>query len=622
VPETLHYESPARPTRSPAVRIFVLVGLLLFGFQLWLLSDFWLYRPMWRVAIYVAALTVCFLRPVQRSLERLTRFLEPTSARRTVGIVFAIVLASTAVLYATALSSDRQFTPIFHDEFAYLLQARMFASGHLWMPPHPLGDFFETFYVIVDRVYAPQYFPGAALMLVPGALLGLPEWVMPLVIAGLTCGGMFLLMRELFGGGVGLASIVLLIGVLGFRVVSITAIAQTPAMLLFAVGMYALLRWDRSHSLRWMVAAGVAIGWLLVTRPLEGVIVGSLGAAFVALKLWDSPAIEWRRVIVSGLLPVLPFVMLQFALNRGITGHWLQTPFGYYAERDMPGTALGFHGYDASKRPVSKLPQKQDFFDIQVTKAVREHTLAAAFLDWPRKRFFNSTTEIFPDMLLVIVVPASLLALRDPRRWLVLLVMPLWWVAYTLHVFSFAHYYVFYSASMFVLIFAGFDGVASCLGPHGRRTARAAQIVMPIVISVMAMPQFKKDVRDQWFANPVELALEREIARLPTGERAIVLVRYDASAIPEQEVVYNVDTAWPDDARVIRAHDLGPERDVELYRYYAGRQPERSVYRFDRKDLSFVRLGTVKELDAAATRPTIGENDAPTERSTTLSTQP
>jgi hypothetical protein len=594
--------------RSPISRIIVLVGLLLFGLQLWLLSDFWLYRPMWRVAIYVGAFAICFLPPVQTALERIGDFFEPRTPRRTFAIVLTIVVLAIATLYATALSSDRQFTPIFHDEFAYLLQARMFASGRLWMPAHPLGDFFETFYVITDRVYASQYFPGAALMFMPGALFGLPEWVMPMVVAGLACGAMFLLMRELFGGGVGLASVVLLIAVLGFRVVSITAIAQVPAMVLFAVGMFALIRWDRSRLLRWIAIAGVAIGWLLVTRPLEGVVVGFLGAGFVALKLRRSPISEWRRVIVAGLLPVVPFVSLQLVLNRGVTGHWFETPFAYYAERDMPGTALGFHGYDPAKRPVSTLPQKQEFFNLQVTRAVREHTLKSAFLDWPRRRFFNSTTEIFPDMLLVIAVPASLLALRDTRRWMVLLVMPLWWLAYTLHVFTFAHYYVFYSASMFVLIFAGFDGIASCLGPRGKRSMRAAQIVMPMVISVMAMPQFKKDVRDQWFANPVELELERQVAKLPAGERAIVLVRYDASAIPEQEVVYNVETAWPDDARAIRVHDLG-DRDRELFRYFSERQPDRVVYRFERKDLSFVRLGTVNELDVAATRPTIGREN-------------
>lgn len=606
MPETLEYQPATTPVRSRTVRAIAVVGLLLFGVQLWLLSDFWLYRPLPRVMVYLAAIAACFLPPVQRAIAWAGDLLEAKSLRRTAAVFVTITALSIAALYATALSSNRQFTPIFHDEFAYLLQARMFASGRLWMPAHPLADFFETFYVIVDRVYASQYFPGAALMFAPGALLGPPEWAMPIVIAGLTGGAVFVMMRELFGAGVGLASVVLLIGVLGFRVVSITAISQVPAMLLATLGMFSLLKWDRVRLLRWIVVTGIAIGWLTVTRPLEGAVCATLGAAFVGLRLRRESWLKWRKVLVAGVLSVSPFLALQLTLNRGITGHWFQTPFGYYAERDMPGTALGFHGYDPNLRPKSTLKQKQDFFDLQVTKAVREHTVASAFLDWPRRRFFNATTEIFPDMLLVIVVPAAFLAMRDLRRWLVLLVMPLWWLAYTFHVFTFAHYYVFYSTSMFVLIFAGFDGIATAFGPRGRRFVMTAQIILPIVISVMALPQFKKDVRDQWFANPIELTLEKAIASLPAGERRIILVRYDERAIPEQEVVYNIDTAWPDDAQTIRAHDLGDGRDGELYRYYAQRQPDRVVYRFDRKDLSLTRLGAVTELDAATTRPTIG----------------
>jgi hypothetical protein len=56
-----------------------------------------------------------------------------------------------------------------------------------------------------------------------------------------------------------------------------------------------------------------------------------------------------------------------------------------------------------------------------------------------------------------------------------------------------------------------------------------------------------------------------------------------------------VETAWPDDARVIRAHDLG-EMNSKLFAYYAGKAPERVVYRFDEKDGSLTRLKTVAEM--------------------------
>ena len=58
-----------------------------------------------------------------------------------------------------------------------------------------------------------------------------------------------------------------------------------------------------------------------------------------------------------------------------------------------------------------------------------------------------------------------------------------------------------------------------------------------------------------------------------------------------------METAWPDDATVIHAHDLGP-RNIEIYRYYAARQPERAFYLYDRGNDTITYLGTARELAA------------------------
>ena len=63
----------------------------------------------------------------------------------------------------------------------------------------------------------------------------------------------------------------------------------------------------------------------------------------------------------------------------------------------------------------------------------------------------------------------------------------------------------------------------------------------------------------------------------------------------DEEPVFNDTVAWPDDAPIIRARDLG-DRDIELYRYYANRGPDRTVYRFDLHAQTLTRLGRVREL--------------------------
>ena len=61
------------------------------------------------------------------------------------------------------------------------------------------------------------------------------------------------------------------------------------------------------------------------------------------------------------------------------------------------------------------------------------------------------------------------------------------------------------------------------------------------------------------------------------------------------EMAYNTDVAWPDDAPIVRAHDLGA-RDAELVDYYGQLQPERMICQFDWGRGSIRFLGKAGEL--------------------------
>src|SRR5688500_12800871 len=125
------------------------------------------------VAVLVAAIPTVR----ETALGLLAKWRTPSPATRRWVAIFVAALAAIYLL-ATALYQERDFFPRFHDEHAYMLQAQMLARGRLWMPQHELADFFETFHIFVKPVYAPIYFPGAALMHVPAVWLALPYWVM------------------------------------------------------------------------------------------------------------------------------------------------------------------------------------------------------------------------------------------------------------------------------------------------------------------------------------------------------------------------------------------------------------------------------------------------------------
>src|SRR5262252_7196719 len=117
-------------------------------------------------------------------MEPLNRFLRLRWAPCLFGIATAVEIA---VVWGS-LSA----VPTVHDEAAYLLQARIFASGHWTAPAPPLPEFFEQYHVLVTPVLAGKYPPGHSLVLVPGIWLGAPG-LMPIVLAGLAGGFVFLL---------------------------------------------------------------------------------------------------------------------------------------------------------------------------------------------------------------------------------------------------------------------------------------------------------------------------------------------------------------------------------------------------------------------------------------------
>jgi hypothetical protein len=88
--------------------------------------------------------------------------------------------------------------------------------------------------------------------------------------------------------------------------------------------------------------------------------------------------------------------------------------------------------------------------------------------------------------------------------------------------------------------------------------------------------------------------IDEQIDALPR-EPAIVLFHYNRGDNPIAEPMHNIDAAWPDDQLIIRAHDLG-DRNRELFKYYAKREPDRKIYYCGRDGSGLSYMGTVAEL--------------------------
>lgn len=578
---TLNYETPANARLID--RPWFSYVLLLLGVQLWFVLGRGMYGNtiQWRTALIAIVIVSSspLTRWIRAGVEKLDR------AGNTTHILLAIFIwvAGCFILYHQAVSQDRYFYPKAHDEFAYLIQMQMLTRGHLWYPMHPLGDFFDSFQMIIDPVYCPMYFPGQALLYTPSIWLHLPPWVLPLIASGACAMMMYLVFTRLFDRTSGVMAAVMLISAGEFRRISIELFAHLPSLLLGLLMVWAYLRWrDSEKKWRWALLLGILAGWSGITRPLDGLMYAiPIGIAMLAQLRQPR---SWAGAILPLMLGALPFLCVQAIFDRAVSGSLSTTPFHIYAERDFPMTSFGFHDFDPGKRPQSILPQKHAYHDDITIKLVQEHTVAGATHRLASAMLPQSITYNLPQELLIVLLPVGVLALLDRRRIVLFSIWPLFLAFYFFYTFYLSRYVVPVVPAIIMLVIGSIPFLPRI---------RVQIIAFILAICITSLPSINHSITDELFQPSELIDIQRKLDAIPG--KAIVLFRWDKSANHQAEPVYNSDVAWPDDARVIRAHDLG-ERNSELYHYYASRAPDRIVYRLDRKDNSLSELGTVKDL--------------------------
>jgi len=606
------------PATRSRLKPVLLPVLLVLGVQFWLVLGRGMYGNtiQWRTALL--AIVITSLPPLSRQIGKAIDRLNTSGRVVHLVVAGAIWIGSCLLLYQQAVSQQRSFPPKSHDEFSYLVQMQMLSHGRLWYPMHPLGDFFDSFQIIVDPVYCSMYFPGLAMLYVPAVWLKLAPWILPLIVSGACAMVMYLLFTRLFDRTCGVISALLLLSLVEFRRLSIEVYPHLPSLLFGLMMVWAYLRWREAMTQwRWALLIGILAGWYAVTRPLDAVMyagvvgVGMLmdvfrrtirhppedncghppgGLAIRIAAVHGGRYNRWRvpLAFISSLLPVIlgaaPFLVLQGAFDRAVTGSILTTPFDFYADRDYPMTSFGFHPFDPTKRPVSRLPQKQVFHDASTVNVVKNHTVAGATARLLHDMAPATLRYNLPQDLLIILMPIGALALFDRRRILLFAIWPLFLGLYFFYTFFLSRYVVPIAPAVLLLVVGAIPVL---------HRFRAPVIAFIVAIAITSLPSINRSITDELF-EPSELTeIQRKLDAIPG--QAIVLFRWDPSANYQAEPVYNADVAWPDDARVIRAHDLG-DRNIELYRYYASRAPDRTVYLLDRKDNSLHLLGNLREL--------------------------
>src|SRR5581483_2245593 len=200
-------------------------------------------------------------------------------------------------------------TPVFQDEYSYLLGGETLAKGRLANPTHPMWRFFETMHVNMQPAYASKYPPGQAVFLALGIRLFGHPWFGVWLSMGLLCGCICWMLQgwippkyALIGGLLA----VLQLGVSTYWVNSYWGGAVGACGGALVLG--ALPRLAHRPSTKSAVAAVLGVSILANTRPFEGgvtVLFSLLALLWWAHKLQRLRGLLDRRVVMPFMVGLL-----------------------------------------------------------------------------------------------------------------------------------------------------------------------------------------------------------------------------------------------------------------------------------------------------------------------------
>ncbi len=308
------------------VRIFIFLALSA-GFSVSLMG----YLPRGFMASYAFHLVAGATLVGVNLLTLAAMLLQPAPMNNNRG--FSPIIPAVIVLLASAALGWFSFERIPHveDELVYLFQAKTFAGGSFFAPaPAEAARAGLEYYLLEIRdgrwfATTPPGWPG---ILTLGVLLGAP-WIVNPILAAFSVLLAHAITRRL--GGRRRADILVLLMCTSpwFLAASASLMPHNTAIFFTLLSWWLLLLAGKNTQqvAKFAGLAGLAMGWVFVTRQLEGVLIGTLTGLYIVAN-WENPKTLIRTVFYS--LGAILSGGFYFFHNAVLTGNPLQAPLARY----------------------------------------------------------------------------------------------------------------------------------------------------------------------------------------------------------------------------------------------------------------------------------------------------
>lgn len=453
--------------------------------------------------------------------------------------------------------------PIVTDEFSHLLLADTLLHGRVANPVHPFWPHFESIHILMQPHYVSAYFPGQALWLAAGRIVTGSPWAGILAQCALFLIALYWMLRgwmparwALFG--------VLLAG-LRFAVASYWINAYHGGFLpaiggALVAGAFARLR---KNSNIWQgLLFGIGLAILASTRPVEGAL---YSIPFAAVLAWD-----FRRNALALAIAAVPVAICAGALGVYFS-HVTGSPF-------VTAYQINQKTYGWPMTLAFLKPPQVEHHNIEFARYYEYEMSEHQRVDGP-VHFLQFLTFRMQEYWRFFLGPALTVPLimigRVWRTRKMLLIGATGGLFAVLIEGGASPHYLAPAAAVLIAI------VVECC-----RHLRASRVyvvkLLPLTLALvltlrigaqsLGLPYTQKLNFQSWCCRVEgdhnKARITADLDRIPGNH--LVFVRAKTDEYNLLQWIYN--DADIDHARIVWARDLGPERNVELIRYYPARQ--------------------------------------------------